>query len=222
MIAIILGAGRGKRFGDLTLHNPKPLILVNGIPLIVHTLNNLPKEISRCIIVIGYLGSQIVELIGSKYKHISIEYVYQNELNGTGGALLKVKDKIINNDRFLVINADDIYKKSDLNKMICYDMAYGIALREPIKMGLVSVLIDHMGMYHGRVCPNSGHKCYIGVGAYVFTKDIFSVEFVKISNGELSLPHSLDRINVPIKTVIFLDWYPVNDKTQLAIAKENI
>ena len=65
MIAIILAAGIGQRLGDLTLLKPKCLTKVNGKPILNYTLHNLQEAgFAKVVIVIGYLGKNIVEDIG--------------------------------------------------------------------------------------------------------------------------------------------------------------
>ncbi len=220
MTAIILAAGRGSRFGDLTINRPKPLIVANGIPLILRTLNSLPIVIARCVIVVGYFGELIVSMIGDKYKHMDIEYIYQNELNGTGGALLKAETSITDKKPFLVLAADDVYSESDLNNIICYNLAYGITWTNPIKSGQVSILVDGNGFYCGRTKPEQNQKCYIGVGAFVLDSSIFDIDIAQLPNGELSIPHSLCNLDKPVKTVLFHNWFPINTPEELSFAEK--
>lgn len=220
MIAIILAAGKGRRFGEITNKIPKPLISIKGVSLIHRTLISLPKIISKCVIVIGHLGEMIKEEIEDRYRHMEIEYVYQNHLNGTGGALLQTKNIIRNNNRFLVVNADDIYSKDDLERLVRHCPAYGIAWREPIKEGETSILLNERDYYNGRTVSIPGQCCYVGVGAYVFDVSIFKIDFSRLANGELSIPHSLGLLSEPVKTVLFHDWHPVNNLKELEEAKK--
>jgi len=66
MKAMVFAAGRGERMGKLTQTTPKPLLPVNGKPLIAYTLNNLAHAgITDVIINIAYLGGwKHIVLIG--------------------------------------------------------------------------------------------------------------------------------------------------------------
>ena len=83
MQAIILAAGIGKRLRPYTDRTPKCLVPVNGIPIIVNSLDRLAEQkVSRVVIVIGYLGNLVVDRIGHEWKGMKIEYV-QNDLYAT-------------------------------------------------------------------------------------------------------------------------------------------
>ena len=56
MRAMILAAGLGSRMQPLTRNLPKPLLDVNGLSLIEHTINNLRNYgITEFIINVSYL-----------------------------------------------------------------------------------------------------------------------------------------------------------------------
>ncbi|AEB75800.1 sugar phosphate nucleotidyltransferase [Clostridium botulinum] len=76
MRAIILAAGKGTRLRPLTEYIPKPLIKVNGKPIIERQIECLiEKGIREIIIVIGYLAEKF-NYIPQKYKHVVIKLVY--------------------------------------------------------------------------------------------------------------------------------------------------
>ena len=65
MKAMLLAAGLGTRLRPLTDRTPKPLIPVNGVPLIFYNLALLKKHgITRVVINLHHLGSQISALLG--------------------------------------------------------------------------------------------------------------------------------------------------------------
>ena len=60
MKAVILAGGRGSRLSELTHSLPKPLIRINGTPILMHIINHLRKfGIKDFIICTGYLGHHI-------------------------------------------------------------------------------------------------------------------------------------------------------------------
>src|SRR3989338_11252442 len=107
MKCVILAAGEGIRMRPLTLEKPKPLLAINGKPLIEHVIENLPKEIDELVVVIGYKGEQIKDFLGKKFHGLKVKYVWQKEKLGTGHALRLCREHL-GSDNFLMLFADDI------------------------------------------------------------------------------------------------------------------
>lgn len=82
--AIILAAGTGSRLKPLTDHAPKCLTEINGTPILLNALDNLVEiGIMRCVIVTGYFSEAIKDVIGTGYRGIKIEYIYNKHYNKT-------------------------------------------------------------------------------------------------------------------------------------------
>ena len=208
MQAIILAAGRGERMRPLTEQLPKPLIKIGGQSILGRTIDNLPDEISEIILVVGYKGEMIEEFVKS-YSQKKITCVYQKELNGTAGALFLVKDLL--EERFLVLMADDLYRKSDIEKILQYELA--ILAKEadrPEEFGVFQVndnneLIDIIEK------PSNYIGSLVNIGIYSLTKKIFDYQPVKISNREFGLPQTIVKMtkDIPVKIIKADFWYPI-------------
>ena len=59
MDAIILAAGFGTRLRPHTLETPKPLLKIQGRPILDWTIAALPPQVTRLIVVTNYLAEQI-------------------------------------------------------------------------------------------------------------------------------------------------------------------
>jgi glucose-1-phosphate cytidylyltransferase len=60
--AIILAGGRGTRLSEQTHKIPKPLVKLNGIPLIVYIINKLKRDgINKFYILVGYKKDEIIK-----------------------------------------------------------------------------------------------------------------------------------------------------------------
>ena len=118
MKAIILAGGRGKRLRPITDKIPKPLIPINGKPLIERTIKYLKKYgITEIIISSGYKSSLIEKFLKNK-KNFGCEIIFSNEKTplGTGGAVKKAL-KHVDEESFLVLNGD-IVTNIDLKKIL--------------------------------------------------------------------------------------------------------
>jgi len=118
MKAMILSGGRGKRLRPVTDTIPKPLIKINGKPLIEWKINYLKKfGIKDIIICSGYKGKKIENYIKKKKNFgCNIEYSVETSPLGTGGAIKKAIKNIVD-DSFIVLNGD-IITNINLKKMM--------------------------------------------------------------------------------------------------------
>jgi len=113
--AVILAGGLGTRLRPLTNDIPKPLLPIQGKPLIEHIIQNLKSHgIKEIVLSVGYRSEQIKNYFGdgSNFK-VKISYCIEEQPLGTGGAI-KESTKYLDEPFFLVWgdNLMDIdYKK---------------------------------------------------------------------------------------------------------------
>lgn len=189
MQCVILAAGRGTRMLPLTASVPKPLLKINGKPVLEWNLENLPREITEVIFVIGYLGDQIRSFVRARTPHVNAIFVEQHELNGTAGALLVCKNQLA--ERFMVINGDDLYRAEDLARLLAHRVGI-LGYRSETWSG-GSLLQDDKGHLSGiEENPPRDEEKIANTGAYMLTYDFFNYPPVAIKHGkELSIPHTL-------------------------------
>lgn len=108
MKAMILAAGRGERMRPLTDHTPKPLLLVAGEPIIVHTIRQLVSAgFTELVINHAHLGAQIEQYLGDGSRYgARIVYSAEGEqaLETAGGIINALP--LLGDERFLVVNGD--------------------------------------------------------------------------------------------------------------------
>lgn len=119
MNGVVLAAGRGSRLNPLTKTKPKALVEVGEIPLLSHCLEPLVNaEVSKIVIVIGYLGEQIRDFYGDEFAGIPIEYRVQEDRLGMAHALLRAEDAVT--DDFILLNGDHIMTISPQSVTQCH------------------------------------------------------------------------------------------------------
>ncbi len=103
---MILAAGRGERMRPLTDHKPKPLLEVQGKPLIVHHLDALRGAgFDEIVINLSWLGRQISDLLGSGKRYgVSIRYSEEPQALETAGGIVQALPLL--GESFAVVNAD--------------------------------------------------------------------------------------------------------------------
>jgi MurNAc alpha-1-phosphate uridylyltransferase len=106
--AMILAAGRGDRMRPLTDHTPKPLLSVNGKPLIVWHIEALARGGVREIVVnTAWLEDQIVAALGDGARW-GVTIRYSMEGRDHGGAL-ETAGGIAKALPLLAAHADDVF-----------------------------------------------------------------------------------------------------------------
>jgi MurNAc alpha-1-phosphate uridylyltransferase len=105
MKAIILSSGKGKRMMPLTKDMPKPMLKVNGEPLIAHKIKLLEDaSINEIFINVAYKKKILVNYIKSLSKNIHL-IDEGNEPLGTAAGIRNIVSQI-NEETFIVINSD--------------------------------------------------------------------------------------------------------------------
>ena len=136
MKAMILAAGKGERLRPLTLHTPKPLVRVGGVPLIEYHLRALAAAgFTEIVINHAWLGQQIEDYLGDGSRFgVSISYSPEGEPLETGGGIFKAL-ALLGDGPFAVVNGD-IWTD--------YDFA---ALRQPLA-GLAHLVLVGNPAHH--------------------------------------------------------------------------
>ncbi len=110
MRAVILAAGRGERLSPLTDWTPKPLLRINGKPLIGYVIEAFMEAgIEDFIIVTGYLGDHLRKGIEALDIEAEITFVHNPDYRlGNASSLLAAKSELQGEDRFLLSMSDHI------------------------------------------------------------------------------------------------------------------
>ena len=92
--AFILAGGEGARLKPITESIPKAMIPVGYKPLLEYNLELLEKNgITDVVLLIGKLGSRIMQYFGQNWKGLNLSYVSESEMLDTAGALYNAKNR---------------------------------------------------------------------------------------------------------------------------------
>ncbi len=107
---MLLAAGYGKRLKPLTDKVPKPLIEVNGKPLIDYALMGARAAgITDCVINLCYKGEMIADYVGAGDKWgLRVQYSREHDMLGTGGGVLNALP-LLGDETFLLLNCDLVH-----------------------------------------------------------------------------------------------------------------
>lgn len=118
-VAVIQAGGKGTRLKSLTKDKiPKPLLKINGKPMIEWQIENIRKYgIQEVVLIIGHLGEKIKEYFQDGARlGIHLTYIEEKEPLGSAGSLYALKN-IIHNENFILIFGDVMFDM-DLERMV--------------------------------------------------------------------------------------------------------
>ncbi len=220
MQAVILAAGEGKRMRPLTLEKPKPLIEVNGKPIIEHIIDALPEEIDEVIVVIGYKGHMIQERLGDEYGGRRILYVHQWMPAGTAHALSIARPLL--KGRFLFMYGDDIHGAEALKETIKHPYSILAAPHaEPSKFGVIERHED--GTLKQLVeKPANPTSNLVSTGGIMLDERIFDYPAPRHESGEYFLTDPVASLgnDHPIMVIEQPLWIPVGYPEDVGRAEE--
>ena len=112
MKVVILAGGYGTRISEYTKTIPKPMIKINGVPLIEYIIKHYSSYgHNDFYIALGYKGEVIQEYFKNFKKNWKINLIDTGSNTMTGGRLKKL-EKYLSNETFLLTYGDGI---SDIN-----------------------------------------------------------------------------------------------------------
>jgi bifunctional UDP-N-acetylglucosamine pyrophosphorylase/glucosamine-1-phosphate N-acetyltransferase len=208
--AIILAAGLGTRLRPYTENTPKPLLPVQGRPILDWTLAALPKCVNRVVVVVHYLAKQVEEFLKSQPHFQDWTVVHQDNPRGTGDAVRSCREHV-RSDRFLAMNGDDLYAAADLDALVQVPAgmlvhpvdnptSFGIAF--PKQDGTLERLVEK---------PNISGRHLANTGAYMFPRDVFEIELKLSPRNEYEVTQYVSDLALmqPVHLVHASFWLPI-------------
>ena len=174
--AIILAGGKGTRLKEVLSDGPKSMAPINGRPFLEYLLDYLERwGLRRVILSVGFEKDKIIQYFGNQYKSLEIDYAIEEELLGTGGAIVNALHHvkgfstfIFNGDTYFDVNLqrlDDFrrIKEADL----CLAMRFEI---DPARFGVLE--FDNNNRITG-FFEKTGEmeEGYINGGVYIVRRD---------------------------------------------------
>ena len=144
MKVVILAGGFGTRISEYTKTIPKPMILVNKKPIILHIMQHYAKYgFTNFYIALGYKGSIIKNYFKNLKFKWNVNLIDTGLKTMTGGRLKKLKKFFKKNETFMVTYGDGV---SDINlrKLLSFHqknkkLVTLTAVRPPARFGVIKL-----------------------------------------------------------------------------------
>jgi UDP-N-acetylglucosamine diphosphorylase / glucose-1-phosphate thymidylyltransferase / UDP-N-acetylgalactosamine diphosphorylase / glucosamine-1-phosphate N-acetyltransferase / galactosamine-1-phosphate N-acetyltransferase len=121
--AVVLAAGKGTRMGSVTDETPKPMLLVQGKPMLEHILDGLAVAgVENFFVVVGYRHQMIEQYFRGWQSSqtpdggaANLHFQVQDPVDGTGSATRLAKE-FAGNESFLLTYADILCDASEYSR----------------------------------------------------------------------------------------------------------
>ncbi len=137
--AVILSAGLGTRMRPLTLAVPKPLLPLDGRPILAHTLERLrAAQVTTIIVNAHHLAPQI-EAFLHDYPGVTLRH--EPELLDTGGAIAAMRaESLLPDAPFYIVNGDAYWVDGPADTLLRLTKAF-----DPARMDAMLLLARAAG-----------------------------------------------------------------------------
>lgn len=240
MQAIILAAGMGKRLKELTEHNTKCMVRVNGETLIERMLRQLDAlALERIVIVVGYKQEVLRSYIQKLSSKTPIVFIENNVYDRTNNiySLYLAKDYLLETDT-LLLESDLIFEDAVLEALI-YDKRETLALVDQYESWMSGTCVklgadDSIETF----VPGKSFRFeeikdyYKTVNVYKFSRKFSETHYVPfleaychaLGNNEyyeqvLRVITMLDEPGISAKRLNGQKWYEIDDIQDLDIAE---
>ena len=109
MKTVIMAGGKGTRISSVASDIPKPMIKIEGVPVLEREICCLRDQgFTDLILTVSHMAEQIIGYFGDGSRlGVNIEYFVEEQPLGNAGALFKLRDKLTGD--FLLLNADAVF-----------------------------------------------------------------------------------------------------------------
>jgi glucose-1-phosphate cytidylyltransferase len=140
---ILLAGGFGTRLSEYTKTIPKPMIKIDGKPMLFHIMKLYAKYgFKNFYIALGYKGSVIKKYFNKKFYDWNIHLIDTGQNTMTGGRLKRLK-KYVGKETFMMTYGDGL-ANLNLNKLLNFHkknkkIATLTAVRPPARFGAIKL-----------------------------------------------------------------------------------
>ncbi len=175
--ALIMAGGLGTRLGERTRTTPKPLLPVNGRPILDYILERLEDAgVEQIWIAVHHLAGQIEEFINHRDNRAEVRLVHERERLGTAGAISLLPERP--SHPLLVLNGDiltqlDFRAFQNFHLQQDFDATIAVAYhRVQIPYGVVRH--DQQGVFLG-IEEKPTLLNFVAAGLYLLSPSVLSL-----------------------------------------------
>ena len=227
--AVLLAAGRGTRMRELTNELPKPMLVVQGRPILQHIIEGLRQaQIRELLLIVGWRGAMVREFFGDGARFdVRLSYATQVVQDGTGKVVELARD-FCADDPFLLSYGDILVEASNYQCLAApandVEAIISVKRNEDVSQGGAVFVNDKFETtdLREKPCPGEPTSPWYNAGVYMFRRSIFDfiARLERSPRGEFELTDAVRDLARAGRKVQALEltgnWADVRDPEVLA------
>jgi len=181
MKVVLLAGGFGTRLSEYTKTIPKPMIKINGQPMLVHIMKQYARHgFKDFYIALGYKGKIIKNFFNKKSLNWNINLIETGKKTMTGGRLKRLK-KYLGNKTFMMTYGDGL-SNVNLTKLLKFHkknkkLVTLTAVRPPARFGALKLKGNNVSHFKEKSKLDEG---WINGGFFVMEPEF--LKYIKNDN----------------------------------------
>ena len=212
MKVVILAGGLGTRISEESDTQPKPMIKIGEMPVLLHIMKIYSYyKINEFIICLGYKGD-VIKKFFSNYDSApwNVQLIDTGLDTMTGGRIKRIQEHI--DDTFCVTYGDGL-SDVNINNLISFhkekkSLATLTAIHPPERFGVLNISGDYVSEFHEK---HRGDSSWINGGFFVFEPEVFDY----LQDGDMTILERgpLETLSKEQKLTAFKHngfWFPMD------------
>ena len=212
MKVVILAGGLGTRISEESDTQPKPMIKIGGMPVLLHIMKIYSYyKINEFIICLGHKGD-IIKKFFSNYDSApwNVQLIDTGLDTMTGGRIKRIQEHI--DDTFCVTYGDGL-SDININNLISFhkekkSLATLTAIHPPERFGVLNLSGDYVSEFHEK---HTSESSWINGGFFVFEPEVFDY----LQDGDMTVLERgpLETLSKEQKLTAFKHngfWFPMD------------
>ncbi len=177
--AIILAGGKGERLRPYTNDRPKPMVEINGKPILSYQLSELKKAgVTQVVFACSYQREKLMDYVGDGNKYgLAVYYSEEDTPLGRGGGIKQAMGCLKGEWKDVIVANGDNLWKIDLQGLISKHQSRGafatvvvVPLKSPYGIVEFNDKDEVLGFREKPILPH-----WVNAGVYIFSKEIMDL-----------------------------------------------
>jgi NDP-sugar pyrophosphorylase family protein len=225
LYALIIAGGRGERLQPFTNDRPKPMVEIDGKPIISYQVDWMRDQgVTDVVFLTGYMGGVIQDYFGTGSEHGIVAH-YSNEESplGRGGALKQGFSQVPLSVEYVLVTNGDVITNQPLEPLIDIHQeseATGTVMLVPYPNQYGVVESDEKGIVT-KFAEKGELPYWINAGVYIFDRAIESL-LPDVGDHEVSTFQDLAKQAKLLAYQSEMTWVSIDSPKDLSEVSEKM